>query len=157
MADSEPRHEMRDAPARIPLGVIVFMVIFIPLGLALVWGLLSTVWAPPPFTDDPFPGDDIVQTPVESPAPALQASPQSDLTEFETRMTEQLTHYAWIDRKAGTVRLPIERAMTLLVERGLPLRQGPVPDRRLPPNPDPDAATQWVAPPPANSAEEASP
>lgn len=157
MTDTEPRHEVRDAPARIPLGVIVFMVIFVPLGLGLVWVLMSTVWAPPSFIDDSFPGEDVVQTPVESPAPALQSSPQSDLAAFEARMTEQLTHYAWIDREAGIVRLPIERAMTLLAERGLPPRQGPVPDRRLPPNPDPDAATQWVAPPPANDSEEASP
>lgn len=157
MADSEPRHEMRDASARIPLGVIVFMVIFVPLGLGLVWVLMATVWAPPPFIDDPFPGEDIVQAPIESPAPALQTSPQSDLATFEARMTEQLTHYAWVDRQTGIVRLPIERAMALLVERGLPPRQGPVPDRRLPPNPDPDAATQRIAPSLVNGAEEASP
>lgn len=153
MTDNEPRHEMPDASARIPLRVIVFMVIFIPLGLGLVWVLMHTVWAPPPLTDDPFPGYDSVRTPVESPAPPLQAAPKSDLAEFEARIDDQLNHYAWIDRQAGIVRLPIERAMALLVERGLPARQGPVPSRRLPPNPDPYAATQWVAPPPANTQE----
>ncbi|SDL72118.1 hypothetical protein SAMN05661010_02415 [Modicisalibacter muralis] len=157
MADSEPRHEMRDAPARVPLVVIVFMVVFVPLGLGLVWVLLNTVWSTPPSIDDPFADKTSLMAPVESPAPALQPSPQSDLAAFEARMTREMSHYGWVDRQANIVRLPIERAMTLLVERGLPPRQGPVPDRRLPPNPDPDAATQWVAPPPANGAEEASP
>jgi hypothetical protein len=31
-----------------------------------------------------------------------------------------LTTYAWVDKSAGTVRLPIERAKQLIVERGLP-------------------------------------
>ena len=33
-----------------------------------------------------------------------------------------LYSYGWSDEKAGTVRIPIERAMELLVERGLPVR-----------------------------------
>lgn len=159
MAENEPQHEMRDASARIPLVTIVFMAIFVPLGLGLVWVLTVTVWAPPAPIDDPFAGDpgmttpvandSGVTTPVESPAPPLQPSPQADLAEFDARMTHAMTHYGWVDRDAGTVRLPIDRAMALLVERGLPSTQGPVPDRRLSPNPAPDAATRWVAPPPA--------
>jgi hypothetical protein len=38
--------------------------------------------------------------------------PQADLLEG----------YGWVDREAGVVRLPIERAMELLLERGLPTR-----------------------------------
>ena len=30
--------------------------------------------------------------------------------------------YGWLDEKAGTVHIPIERAMDLLVQRGLPVR-----------------------------------
>ena len=33
-----------------------------------------------------------------------------------------LYSYGWVDEKAGTVRIPIERAMDLLVQRGLPVR-----------------------------------
>jgi hypothetical protein len=38
--------------------------------------------------------------------------PQADLLEG----------YGWVDREAGVVRVPIERAMELLLERGLPTR-----------------------------------
>src|SRR5689334_24743956 len=32
--------------------------------------------------------------------------------------------YAWIDQSSGTVRIPIARAMQLLVQRGIPARAG---------------------------------
>src|SRR5208282_5249649 len=35
---------------------------------------------------------------------------------------DTLHSYGWVDEKAGTVRIPIERAMDLLVQRGLPVR-----------------------------------
>jgi hypothetical protein len=31
--------------------------------------------------------------------------------------------YGWIDRNGGVVRLPIDRAMDLVLERGLPQQQ----------------------------------
>jgi hypothetical protein len=31
-----------------------------------------------------------------------------------------LTSYAWVDKPGGFVRIPVDRAMELLVERGLP-------------------------------------
>ena len=33
-----------------------------------------------------------------------------------------LTTYGWVDKNAGTVRIPIDRAKELLLERGLPVR-----------------------------------
>jgi hypothetical protein len=36
-----------------------------------------------------------------------------------------LAGYGWVDRKAGVVRVPIERAMDLVAERGVPQGKGP--------------------------------
>jgi hypothetical protein len=33
-----------------------------------------------------------------------------------------LATYDWVDQKAGTVRIPIDRAMELIAQRGLPMR-----------------------------------
>ncbi len=44
--------------------------------------------------------------------------PSADLTVTRRRERERLSTYAWIDRQAGVVRIPIDRAMELLVERG---------------------------------------
>jgi hypothetical protein len=35
---------------------------------------------------------------------------------------ELLNNYGWVDQDAEVVRIPIERAMELLLERGLPTR-----------------------------------
>ena len=37
------------------------------------------------------------------------------------------TEYAWIDRQHGVVRIPIDQAMNIVEEEGLPARTSPVP------------------------------
>ena len=43
-------------------------------------------------------------------------------TTFRAHEHEVLTTYGWTDKNAGVVRIPIERAKDLLLERGLPVR-----------------------------------
>jgi hypothetical protein len=62
----------------------------------------------------------------EPPEPRLQVEPSRDLEELQRAQGEKLRGYDWADQKSGTVRIPIERAMDLLVQRGLPqVRQQP--------------------------------
>jgi hypothetical protein len=53
------------------------------------------------------------------PEPRLQIDPKSELMQVQERDREMLTSYAWVDRDTGVVRIPIERAMELVTERGL--------------------------------------
>jgi hypothetical protein len=41
---------------------------------------------------------------------------------FRNAEDKTLENYAWVDKAAGTVRLPIDRAIDLVVERGFPVR-----------------------------------
>jgi hypothetical protein len=50
----------------------------------------------------------------------LQARPANEIYEFRRRERAELDGYSWVDRNAGTVRIPIAEAMRLTVERGLP-------------------------------------
>lgn len=59
----------------------------------------------------------------EPPEPRLQSDPLLDLQKLRARDAERLSTYAWIDRDAGVVQLPIERAIELLAARGLPARE----------------------------------
>jgi hypothetical protein len=52
----------------------------------------------------------------------LQAKPANEIYDFRRQETATLEGYSWIDRNAGTVRIPITEAMRLIVERGLPSR-----------------------------------
>jgi hypothetical protein len=57
------------------------------------------------------------------PEPRLQVSPQLDMRAILTNERSILDSYGWVDRQAGIVRIPIERAIELLMERGLPSRK----------------------------------
>jgi hypothetical protein len=58
----------------------------------------------------------------EPPEPRLQTNPRQDLADLRAKEDEMLTSYGWVDRNAGVVRVPIEQAIKLTLERGLPAR-----------------------------------
>jgi len=57
------------------------------------------------------------------PEPRLQTNPRQDLRDLRSQEDQILGSYGWVDKNAGTVRIPIEQAMKLTLERGLPARQ----------------------------------
>lgn len=63
------------------------------------------------------------------PQPRLERNERVEINEFRLGEEQKLNSYGWVDEKAGVVRIPIERAMQLIAERGLPttLRVGEVP------------------------------
>lgn len=60
------------------------------------------------------------------PEPRLQASPYEDYKSMKSAADWQLHHYRWIDKGKGTVAIPIDRAMDLLVQRGIPPSTAPI-------------------------------
>jgi len=59
------------------------------------------------------------------PRPQLQFAPEVDLAALRAKEDRELTSYGWIDKEAGVVRIPIDRAMELIAQRGLPMRDDP--------------------------------
>ena len=57
------------------------------------------------------------------PEPRLQEHPREDLSELRAKEDAVLGSYGWVDRNAGVVRIPIDAAMKLVLERGLPSRR----------------------------------
>jgi hypothetical protein len=56
------------------------------------------------------------------PTPRLELDDgNSDLAELHGREDLLLNHYSWIDRGKGTVRIPIDRAMQIIAQKGLPV------------------------------------
>ena len=117
-----PGYETRDANV---LGVFSFLVF---LGLVLVltslvcWGLFKyfSVHDANPAPASPFAGERELPS-----GPNLQVNPRQDLLRFQAKQEQSLESYAWENRATGTVRVPIERAMELLVQKGLPVAAGP--------------------------------
>jgi hypothetical protein len=59
---------------------------------------------------------------ADVPAPRLQVDPAADLIELRAREDARLHTYGWVDKKAGVIHIPIERAMDLVLQRGFPVR-----------------------------------
>lgn len=59
------------------------------------------------------------------PAPRLQVQPGQDWQQIQAQEEALLHSYSWVDESNGIVRIPITRAMELIVERGLPGRAMP--------------------------------
>jgi hypothetical protein len=70
------------------------------------------------------------------PDPRLETDERTQLNSIRIAEEQKLNSYGWVDEKAGTVHIPIERAMELLVQRGLPLRpqSGARPQNEAPKN-----------------------
>jgi hypothetical protein len=60
------------------------------------------------------------------PATPRLGEPQN-LDQFRRSERHSLESYGWVDQNAGVVRIPIERAKDLLLERGLAVRGTPAP------------------------------
>ena len=56
------------------------------------------------------------------PVPRLQQFPHNELYRFSIEERDRLETYGWENKAAGTVHIPIEEAMKLTVERGLPVQ-----------------------------------
>ncbi|MEO6996137.1 MAG: hypothetical protein ABI273_21220 [Lacunisphaera sp.] len=81
----------------------VFTAIIVLASFALFAWLANKIYRPHAFTVDPVAG---VKTPAER---------KALLDEHRVKEAADSTTYGWIDQKAGIVRIPIDRAMDLVV------------------------------------------
>jgi hypothetical protein len=115
---ASPRYETSDAEVR---GVFTFLVV---LSLVLIftallsWGMFkyfSTSQA------NRVPASAFAGARQLPAGPQLQVNPRQDLLRFRAEQEHALESYSWENRDDGTVRVPIERAMELLLQKGLPV------------------------------------
>ena len=120
MRDSDTHafdHERSDVPARWPVFIGAGVLVLLPLTIALISVLVSTVWAPPPRPDG---APRVEAAPPAAHAPRLQTDPEADLDALQKKWNRQLHTTGWVDRAAGIVHIPIEQAKQRLVANGLP-------------------------------------
>jgi hypothetical protein len=56
------------------------------------------------------------------PAPNLQTQPFQDIYNLRKGEAAKLESYGWVDKEGGIARIPIDRAIELTIQRGLPTR-----------------------------------
>jgi hypothetical protein len=82
------------------------------------------------------------------PNPRLQESPPVELVEVTREERTRVSSYGWVDKKAGIARIPVDRAMDILAQKGLPKVAAKPGTPGAPPN---------TSIPPAGKREEAGP
>lgn len=120
-SSSGAHYETRDLRAR---SIVVASLVGTAITVAIFIGLYAFTAALDTYVQraGPTPNPLRAAAPKEPPAPRLQPAPIKDLLELRAWEDSQLHHYAWVDKTNGVVRIPIERAIALLAERGLPAR-----------------------------------
>jgi hypothetical protein len=58
-----------------------------------------------------------------TPGARLQVDAQKELRQMRAAEDTALNSYGWVDKDAGIVRIPIDRAMEILAKKGLPARK----------------------------------
>jgi hypothetical protein len=85
-----------------------------------VWGLFRLLEARQDRNEKPISSMVAAGLKRTPPEPRLEPDPLVPRLKMRAEEDAVLTTYGWVDRKTDTVRIPIDRAMELLVERGLP-------------------------------------
>jgi len=120
------RHETSEAVPRYILYFAIGVAVTVVAGFLVSWGTLkffkSHQTYPPP--ESSLSGGRVL--PPEG-MPRLQAHPVADLQEYLKQERETLDTYGWVNKKDGIVRIPVQRAMNLLLQQGLPVRDSKTP------------------------------
>lgn len=105
-------------------GIVWFVVVLAvttAICQVLMWGMFEALATRAESMDAP-------RAPLARPADATPPGPNllldepAALRDFRQTEIDRLTGYDWVDRNAGRVQIPIERAKALVLERGLPVR-----------------------------------
>ena len=107
---------------------LVICTILVCLVLFGMFKALVSAYTSPPVTQTAMVGTREPEDPSAAlakstfPEPRLQSDYFGDLAKVRQQWNQRLNSYGWLDQNAGKVHIPIERAMELTLQRGLPAR-----------------------------------
>lgn len=116
-ARSGAAYEASDARPR-PLLLFALGLVVLLAGALAVCAWLARRWsAEESQRDEPHPMKPFREGPT---APLLQAVPTAELRAHRKEEAERLNTYGWVDQPNGIAHIPIERALELVAEHGIP-------------------------------------
>lgn len=127
-SEAEPASEQPDAAVARARDVNIRGVLLFGFWLAVaaiavqlgMWALFRVLARQETRRETPLPPIVVSNLKRTPPEPRLEPQPLAPRARLNEEENGILTTYGWVDRGRGTVRLPIDRAMELLVQQGLP-------------------------------------
>ena len=121
MPEENPRHAHETSDANIRNLIIfgVCLALMVIAGLVVSRGVFHYFAGHQGLGPPASPFENVRMLP---PGPRLQVRAPQDLEQYKGTQEEILNSYGWVDQKAGIVRIPIDRAMDILLQKGLPVR-----------------------------------
>jgi hypothetical protein len=92
------------------------------VGIALMFGLYASLQRRWTRLDQPI-SPLAAKLPPHPPGPRLQEKPAVELGQFRAQEQQRLHTYGWVEPAAGVAHMPIERAIDITLQRGLPVRK----------------------------------
>lgn len=114
-------HERSDANTRAITKFGIALVFTVIIAELFLWWLFDHLSSRAVRLNPPPSALIIQQAPKEPPEPRLQGNPQLDMRKLRQAEDAVLNHYAWVDPDHGIVRIPVQRAIDLIAQRGLPV------------------------------------
>lgn len=117
-----PGYEVRDVDVRgILRPGLVLIAVTVFTFVAMTWILDFLEWRADWLWKR---GGVVERQPEPPPEPRLQVSPPAELAGMQAENERILGTYGWVDRPNQVVRIPVERAMELVLQEGLPTAGG---------------------------------
>jgi hypothetical protein len=117
----ESHHEVSDVSPKPIFFFAMGLVVLILLTLISMKGLFNLLDQDADRSDPQLSGV-ASERPKLPPLPRLETDPVAARKQYFQNEKMLIESYGWVDQKQGIVRVPIKRAMELLVERGFPVR-----------------------------------
>jgi hypothetical protein len=126
IANPDTKHEMTDVSASMLLkfiGVLVVGTMIILAAMKLMSNFLEqreqSLELPPASRVNPPGTQRLPPGPRLQGAPGSQELPMADMKTYLAEQNAKVQSYGWVNREAGIVRIPIDQAKKLVLERGI--------------------------------------
>jgi hypothetical protein len=101
------------------IGFAIVLTVVTLIALALMWGM-GVIFKEAEEAKDrpPSPMAEALLDPIP-PGPRLQSAPPRDMDELRSQDKEALGSYGFVDQAGSVARIPIDRAMSIVLEKGV--------------------------------------
>jgi hypothetical protein len=155
--DPTSGYEKRDVSLPTLFKWMIFLFIFVIVCAVISWGVYVMFL---PRGRDRLALEPLTPGQRRPPSPVIQAYPRVEMRQFRAEENATVVSYGWAKKEKGEVRVPVDRAVEMLAERGLPTGQAPVskedkemrPGNRLPGAEQPPETGGQESAPPTHSA-----